>query len=84
MSISADGKTRTVTQTGTDAQGLKSYTFPTCTDVALSATTPPAGATGGADWWKSYLFSDSFHPTPYGHQLVYQRIALDLAKTGRL
>jgi phospholipase/lecithinase/hemolysin len=69
--------------TGTDSTtGLKNYTFPTCTDTALSSA--PEAATGGASWWKNYLFSDSFHPTPYGHQLVYQRISLDLAKTGRL
>jgi phospholipase/lecithinase/hemolysin len=69
--------------TGTDSTtGLKNYTFPTCTDTALSSA--PEAATGGANWWKNYLFSDSFHPTPYGHQLVYQRISLDLAKTGRL
>lgn len=71
-------------QTGTDSTGLATYTFPTCTDAALSATTPPAGATGGADWWKSYAFADSFHPTPYGHQLVYQLISLNLAQSGRL
>jgi outer membrane lipase/esterase len=70
--------------TGQDSSGLPTYTFPTCTDAALSAQTPPAGATGGADWWKSYAFSDSFHPTPYGHQLLFQRIALDLASSGRL
>ncbi|MEY2687729.1 MAG: hypothetical protein RL375_1927 [Pseudomonadota bacterium] len=70
--------------TGVDSNGLFTYDFPTCTAAALSAATPPAGATGGADWWKSYLFSDSFHPTPYGHQLVYQRISLELARTGRL
>lgn len=71
-----------VTGLGTD--GLPTYDFATCTDTALSATTPPSGATGGSSWWKTYLFSDGFHPTPYGHQLTYQQIALDLAKSGRL
>jgi phospholipase/lecithinase/hemolysin len=70
--------------TGVGSDGLPTYTFPTCTDAALSAMTPPAGATGGADWWKTFAFSDSFHPTPYGHQLIYQRISLDLASSGRL
>lgn len=70
--------------TGVGADGLPTYSFPTCTDTALSATTPPAGATGGANWWRSYGFSDSFHPTPYGHQLLAQRISVDLAKSGRL
>jgi phospholipase/lecithinase/hemolysin len=70
--------------TGLGSDGLPTYDFPTCTDSTLSATTPPAGATGGTSWWKTYLFSDGFHPTPYGHQLTYQQIALDLAKSGRL
>ena len=30
----------------------------------------PAGAAGGANWWKTWLFSDSFHPTPRGHELM--------------
>lgn len=51
--------------TGRDASGLPSYTFPTCTDAALDAT---PGRTAG--WWKTWLFSDSFHPTPYGHQML--------------
>ena len=51
--------------TGRDGQGLPSYTFPTCTDAALDAT---PGRTAG--WWKTWLFSDSFHPTPYGHQMM--------------
>jgi phospholipase/lecithinase/hemolysin len=56
--------------TGTGSDGLPTYSFPTCTAIALSQQTPPAGATGGANWWRSYLFSDSFHPTPYGHEIA--------------
>ena len=70
--------------TGVGSDGLPTYTFPACTDAALSAQTPPAGATGGADWWKTYAFSDSFHPTPYGHQLLAQLIARSLAQAGWL
>jgi phospholipase/lecithinase/hemolysin len=70
--------------TGVGSDGLPTYTFPTCTDAALSAQTPPAGATGGANWWKSYAFSDSFHPTPYGHQLLAQLISRTLANAGWL
>ncbi|MFG6485616.1 SGNH/GDSL hydrolase family protein [Roseateles sp. BYS78W] len=66
--------------TGVDSSGLPSYTFPTCTDTALSAT---AGKTS-TDWWKSYGFSDSFHPTPYGHQLTQQLIAKSLSIKGWL
>ncbi len=70
--------------TGVGGDGLPAYSFPTCTAAALSAMTPPAGATGGADWWKTYAFSDSFHPTPYGHQLLSQLVARSLAQAGWL
>jgi phospholipase/lecithinase/hemolysin len=53
--------------TGVGSDGLPSYTFPTCTATALSAK-PPTGGT--ADWWKTYIFSDGFHPTPKGHELM--------------
>ncbi|MPM38545.1 hypothetical protein SDC9_85174 [bioreactor metagenome] len=68
--------------TGQDASGLPTYTFQTCTAQALSAKTPPTGATGGADWWKSYGFADSFHPTPYGHQLMSQLTSRSLSRAG--
>ena len=70
--------------TGVGGDGLPTYTFPTCTAAALSAMTPPVGATGGADWWKTYAFSDSFHPTPYGHQLLSQLVSRSLAQAGWL
>lgn len=69
---------------GTGGDGLPTYSFPTCTATALSAATPPAGATGGANWWKTYAFSDGFHPSPYGHQLVAQLISRSLAQAGWL
>lgn len=53
--------------TGVGSDGLPSYSFPTCTASALSAK-PPAGGT--ADWWNTYIFSDGFHPTPKGHELI--------------
>lgn len=65
------------------ADGLPEYDFPSCTGTALSAA-PPTGVTGGADWWKTYAFSDGFHPTPYGHQLTQQLIAKELATRGWL
>ena len=70
--------------TGIGSDGLPAYTFATCTNAALSAATPPAGSTGGAGWWTSYAFSDGFHPTPYGHQLLAQLIARSLADAGWL
>ncbi|AVO49624.1 phospholipase [Melaminivora suipulveris] len=66
--------------TGVDASGLPTYTFPTCTGAALSAN-PPAGASG-ANWWERYLFSDSFHPTPYAHQLLGEQVARALKAAG--
>jgi outer membrane lipase/esterase len=65
------------------SDGLPTYNFATCTDAALSAA-PPAGATGGANWWKTWAFSDGFHPTPYGHQLLAQLISRTLAQAGWL
>lgn len=66
--------------TGVGSDGLPTYNFATCTASALSAA-PPAGASG-ADWWKAYAFSDGFHPTPYGHQLLAQLISRSLAQAG--
>jgi phospholipase/lecithinase/hemolysin len=69
--------------TGQDSSGLPTVTWPTCTDAALAANVP-AGATGGANWYKTWAFSDSFHPTPYGHQLLAQLISRSLATAGWL
>ncbi len=49
---------------------------------ALSASIP-VGETS-ASWWKSYAFSDSFHPTPYGHQQMGQLASRALARAGWL
>ena len=56
---------------GVDGQGLPTYDFPTCTSAALDQN-PPAGETAG--WWRTWLFSDGFHPTPYGHALLADAI----------
>jgi len=68
-------------QTGTGTDGLPTYTFPTCTQTALSASVP-AGVSGGANWWKTYAFSDGFHPTPAGHQQIADLIGRSLAAKG--
>ncbi|MBY4596181.1 SGNH/GDSL hydrolase family protein [Ottowia caeni] len=70
--------------TGVGSDGLPTYNFATCTARTLSDMTPPAGATGGANWWTTYAFSDGFHPTPYGHQLMGQMVAIELARAGWL
>ncbi len=69
--------------TGQGSDGLPTYTFATCTAAALSAA-PPAGATGGADWWRHYAFADNFHPTPYVHQLMGQLVSRSLSRAGWL
>jgi outer membrane lipase/esterase len=68
--------------TGVGSDGLPVYSFPTCTSASLSAAIT-AGSTD-PNWWKSYGFADSFHPTPYGHQLVAQLISKSLAIKGWL
>jgi outer membrane lipase/esterase len=55
----------------------------TCVDTTASAMTPSESATG-TNWWKTYLFADNFHPTPYGHQLLAQRVAKRLTEAGWL
>jgi outer membrane lipase/esterase len=66
---------------GVDAQGLPRYDFPTCTSAALNAA-PPAGASAG--WWTTFAFSDGFHPTPRGHQLLADAIERALRGAGWL
>ena len=53
-----------------------------CNSASMSASIP-VGETS-ANWWKSYAFSDNFHPTPALHQLIGQSINLQLAKAGWL
>ena len=77
-------KTPACPATGVGSDGLPTYNFQTCTASALSAMTPPAGATGGANWWQTYAFSDGFHPTPYGYQLLSQLVSKSLATAGWL
>jgi outer membrane lipase/esterase len=68
--------------TGIGSDGLPTYTFATCTNAALDAD-PPDGVSG-AGWYDTWAFSDGFHPTPYGHQLLSQLISRSLAQAGWL
>jgi len=66
----------------TDITGYPTTNVPAaCTDAYASSMTSHAG---GADWWKTYLFADNFHPTPYGHQLLGQLVAKRLTEAGWL
>lgn len=66
------------------ADGLAVYNAATCTSTSLSATTPPTGATGGANWWRTYAFSDGFHPTMLGYQLLADQVNISLRAAGWL
>jgi outer membrane lipase/esterase len=66
------------------ADALPVYNTPACTSTALSAQTPPAGSSGNADWWKTYAFSDGFHPTMHGYLLLTQLVTKNLATAGWL
>jgi outer membrane lipase/esterase len=79
-----DAKRAACPVAGVGSDGLPTYNFATCTDAALAALTPPSGATGGANWYKTWTFSDGFHPSAYGHQLLSQLIARTLAQAGWL
>jgi outer membrane lipase/esterase len=68
--------------TGIGSDGLATYSAPTCTADSLSRQTPPAGAGSGLNWWKTYLFSDGFHPTIYGYQLLAAQVRTKLAEMG--
>ena len=67
--------------TGLDTSGLPTYNFAVCTTAALDAS-PPSGLTAG--WWQTYAFSDSFHPTPFGHHLLAASVSRAIARAGWL
>jgi phospholipase/lecithinase/hemolysin len=53
--------------------------FPACTDAALDAS-PPAGLAAG--WWQTWFYSDGFHPTPRGHELLAATVNRALTQAG--
>lgn len=81
---SAYGLTNTTTPacpiTGQESNGLPSYTIATCTATSLSAAPQPG--TSGADWWKTYVFSDNFHGTPRTNQLMADLVTSTLSAKG--
>lgn len=66
----------------TDTACPSTSTVVTCTADSLTALTPPAGATGGVNWWKTYYFSDGFHPSIKGYQLLAADVLARLAAVG--
>jgi outer membrane lipase/esterase len=65
--------------TGVGNDGLPNYNFPACTSAALD--TQLGKSTG---WWRSYAFSDNFHPSPLGHSLLATSVTRSLARAGWL
>lgn len=57
----------------------KTYNFQTCTAEALSELRPTE-----PDWWKTYAFSDDFHPTPAAYKLLAQLVNRSLIIKGWL
>ena len=53
--------------------------FQACTDAALDAAPPPGLARG---WWKTWFYSDGFHPSPRGHELMAASVEAALARVG--
>ena len=46
-----------------------------CLTIRYRACSPRhVGAPTGASWWQRFMFSDGFHPTPYGHQLFAEQV----------
>ena len=61
------------------ADGLPVYDFPSCTSQALDSI---QGKSVG--WWKTYLFSDGFHPSPRGHEIMAQIVRERMQSKGWL
>ena len=61
------------------ADGLPVYDFPSCTSQALDSI---QGKSVG--WWKTYLFSDGFHPSPRGHEIMAQTVREGMVSKGWL
>jgi outer membrane lipase/esterase len=68
--------------------GLSNVTTPVCSDTGFPATCVDAqlDATPGktAGWWQTYAFSNSFHPTPFGHSLLASSVSRAIARAGWL
>ncbi|MFM8863592.1 MAG: SGNH/GDSL hydrolase family protein [Limnohabitans sp.] len=60
---------------------VKSETFGNFPCLTTELDAQPGKSAG---WWKSYAFSDGFHPTPYGHQLLAASVSRALARAGWL
>jgi phospholipase/lecithinase/hemolysin len=72
--------------------GLADASTPVCTAIKSAALgnfpcfsnelDAIPGKTPG--WWKAHAFSDGFHPTPFGHNLMAASVSRALARAGWL
>lgn len=65
--------------TAVDGMGLPEYSVAACTSATLDAV-PPDGLAAG--WWRTWIFADDFHLSPYGHQLLADTIKRALVDAG--
>jgi len=66
-----------LTYTSNNAQ----YDLAKCTEKYLSANIPQSEENN--EWWQRYMFSDDFHPTPYGHQQMANMVLNALKKSAK-
>lgn len=62
---------------GREPSGLPAWNLATCVDSGLDQT---PGRTAG--WWKTFVFSDGFHPTPLAHQLLGESVIRAIRAAG--
>ena len=64
--------------------GLSNVTTPVCAETGFPATCVDAQLNTTLPNWNTYLFSNGFHPTPFGHHLLAASVARALARAGWL
>ncbi len=64
----------------TDAACPAAGGFEACTDAALDAAPPAPGL--GPGWWRTWFYSDEFHPSPRGHELLAATVDRALERAG--
>lgn len=59
-----------VNASGTKAPGSTALTDPTVVAACTGTAAADLNLNSTTNGWQRYLFADSFHPTPYGHELL--------------
>lgn len=83
--VYVDAYTQGHDQVANPAQyALTNVTTPACATNALAGSSLVCNSTNVAANSSNYLYADSVHPTPFGHQLLAQFVAVQMAKAGWL